>query len=150
MDAFHPVGMRRPATAMGTMTVVPPLEVPMTDPSAFFDALAERRDEPLLRGVTGTIRFDVRKGSTIAPWSLSVDDGAVSLSHRKRSADSVVTVDEDVFASVVSGETNAFTAMLRGQIQMRGDPALLLAFQRVLPGPPADDRGRQETAGRPT
>jgi hypothetical protein len=121
----------------------------MTDPSAFFEGLAARGDEPLLRGVNGTVRFDVRHGSTIDPWSVSIDDAAISVSHRKRAADCVVTVDEDDLASIVSGETNAITAALRGQIGFAGDPALLLAFQRIFPGPPADDTDRHETAGSP-
>ena len=40
---------------------------------------------------------------------------------------------------IAGGEVNAMAAILRGAITVEGDPALLLMFQRLLPGPQAHD-----------
>jgi putative sterol carrier protein len=117
-------------------------------PSAppFLEMLAARGEEPLLRDVNGSVRFDLRRGNRIDPWTISIADGAISMTHRKLTADCVATMDETTFGSIASGEINAFAAALRGDIEISGDPAILLAFQRVFPGPPLE-RGRSETVG---
>src|SRR5215207_8949269 len=120
----------------------------MAEAPAFLEALVTRGDEPLLRGVAGTIRFDLRRGRTIDPWTVSIADGAVSMTHRKLVADCVATMDEQVFRSVAAGEMNAVAAALRGEIEIAGDPALLLAFQRIFPGPTEDARVRSATSGK--
>jgi putative sterol carrier protein len=119
----------------------------MPSPPPFLDALVSRGEEPLLRDVSGSIRFDLRHGTKIDPWTLSIADGTVSISHRKLAADCIATMDDDTFRSIASGRINAYAAALRGDIEISGDPALLLAFQRVFPGPPGDERRTSETTG---
>jgi hypothetical protein len=118
-------------------------------PSAppFLEKLAARGEEPLLRDVNGMIRFDLRSGTGIGSWTISIADGAISMTHRKLAADCVATMDEATFGSIASGEMNAFAAALRGDIEISGDAAILLAFQRIFPGPPLEDRRRSETVG---
>jgi putative sterol carrier protein len=42
---------------------------------------------------------------------------------------------EPLFEAIARGDANAFAAALRGEIEIEGDAALLLAFQRLFPGP---------------
>ena len=114
----------------------------MTDSTAeFFDELGSRGHEPLLKKVSGTVRFDLSQGKTIERWLVTVAKGDLSVSHRNVRADCVVSMDRALFDGVASGKTNATAAMLRGAMGVEGDVRLLVAFQRLLPGSP----GSRET-----
>ncbi len=122
----------------------------MADPtSEFFDELDRRGHEPLLEKATGTVRFDLRNGKTVDRWLVTVKKGDVGVSRKNVGADCVVTADRALFDGVASGRTNAFAALLRGAMGVEGDVRLLVAFQRLLPGPPrARKRRRTSSAGR--
>ena len=60
-------------------------------------------------------------------------------------ADCVVTTDRPLFEAIVRGEKNAMAAILRGEIGIKGDPELLVLFQRVFAGP-AESIQRREAA----
>lgn len=108
----------------------------MADPtSEFFDELARRGHEPLLKKTSGTLRFDLRDGKRIDRWLLDVKNGDVAVSRRNVRADCVVSADRALFDDVASGKTNAMAAMLRGAMGVEGDVRLLVPFQRLLPGP---------------
>jgi putative sterol carrier protein len=96
----------------------------------------------VLRQLAGTIRFDLQRGDSTERWTLALRNGDVSISHRKGKADCVATLDARLFEALAKGEANAFTAALRGDIELEGQPALLLEFQRLFPGPPQDRRGQ--------
>lgn len=102
----------------------------------FFERLAARRSEPLLQAVTGTIRFDLTADEGVEHWLVHIQEGEVKVSRRKVKADCVVTGDRDLFDRLVTGEVNAVAAVLRNELRIEGQAALLLAFQRLLPGPP--------------
>jgi putative sterol carrier protein len=104
--------------------------------AAFFRELAARGHEPALEQAVGTIRFELTGGGRPTRWLLAIDDGDVSVSRRSARGDCVVRADGALFDGIASGEVNAMAALLRGAIEVKGDRALLLAFQRVLPGPP--------------
>jgi len=110
----------------------------MRSARSFFDDLAGRRDEPALRNLSGTIRFDLRRNGTTDPWFVEIHDGNVAIARRKARADCVASMNEDTFSALGSGEMNAIAATLRGDIEVEGEVALLLAFQRLFPGPPAN------------
>lgn len=101
----------------------------------FFDGLAARRSEPLLHGVTGTIRFDLTSDEADEHWLVRVREGDVKVSRRKAKADCVAAAERGLFDRLVTGEVNAVAAVLRGELRIDGQAALLLAFQRLLPGP---------------
>jgi putative sterol carrier protein len=111
-------------------------EVRMSSVSAFMKTLESRAEAPPLRHLSGTIRFDLRGEGVVEPWTATFTDGTVSVSHRKRKADCVATMDEDLFDAMMRGEMNGVAATLRGEIEIEGDVALLLAFERLFPGPP--------------
>jgi putative sterol carrier protein len=60
-------------------------------------------------------------------------------------ADCVVRADRSLFDAIASGEENMMAAGLRGALTFEGDAHLLLAFQRLFPGPPGS-RAQQGTA----
>ena len=94
----------------------------------------------MLAKARGTVRFDVRDGERIRRWRVEIDRGEVTVSRRRGAADCVVRTDVAVFDGLFTGEINALTAFLRGEVTLEGDPELLVLFQRVLPAPPGKAR----------
>lgn len=100
----------------------------------FFHQLATS-PHPVLKKMSATIRFDIEDGPTTKHWLLTIDRGAVRISHRKAKADAVIRVSRGLFERILAGETNAMAAVLRGEVSIDGDRELLVAFQRIMPGP---------------
>ena len=117
--------------------------------SAFLEAVQARHDDPALRGLSGTIRFDLLHNGSIEPWLITISGGRASVSHRKGKADCIARMEEDLFAGLTLGEVNAVSATLRGEIEIEGDVSLLLAFQRLFPGPPITNRSGTGKTGSP-
>jgi len=103
--------------------------------AAFFDDLARRGHEPLLKSASGTIRFDVLDGERSEHWFVTIEAGDVDVSHSRTKADAVVRLDKDTLDEMVSGQVNAMASVLRGEIVPDGDLSLVILFQRVFPGP---------------
>jgi putative sterol carrier protein len=122
----------------------------MNDPTGeFFLELGRRGHEPMLSKATGTLRFDLVDGTSTVHWSVALKKGDVSVSQASGEADCVVTSDRPLFDAIVGGETNAMAAVVRGEIGIKGDPELLVLFQRVFPGPAASIQRREAAlAGR--
>jgi putative sterol carrier protein len=107
-----------------------------TDPATrFFDALAHRGHEPLLRRVSGRTRFEVVDGKRTRRWCVEIDKGDVLVEAGGGDADCVVRADRKVFERLVTGRTNAVAAVLRGEIDVEGDWKLLVAVKRLMAGP---------------
>jgi putative sterol carrier protein len=108
---------------------------PASDPTTrFFDELARRGHEPLLRKASGTIRFDVVDGRRTRRWMLTVDDGDLTVTSGNGDASCVLRADKAVIDKVVTGRLNAVAALLRGDLQVEGDWRLLVRMQRLFPG----------------
>ena len=112
----------------------------------FFDGLAQRGYEPLLRKLSGAVRFEIADGKRIERRYLSVDKGHVSVSGRGSSGKSVIRADRAVFGRIASGQLNPVAAVLRGELAIEGDWRVLVLVQRLFPGPPRA-RPRRRTAG---
>jgi putative sterol carrier protein len=108
----------------------------VTATSDFLESLPTRADDPVLRQLQGTIRFDLRDRNSTESWFLELDNGDVQISHRKAKADVVARSDLELFDAIADGRANAFAAALRGDIELEGEVGLLLEFQRLFPGPP--------------
>jgi hypothetical protein len=107
-----------------------------TDATAeFFERLAQRGYEPLLRKTKGAVRLDLTSGRQTANWLITIDRGNLGVSHENSDAQCIVRTEKRIFDQVVRGEANAMAAVLRGAMEMEGDPELLVLFQRLLPGP---------------
>lgn len=102
----------------------------------FFRQLSERGHEPILKGDSGTLRFDVDRGGQVERWFVTVASGDVSVSHARGRAGTVVKLDGELFDQLVAGTANAVSAQLRGVLMAEGDLHLMMVFQRLFPGPP--------------
>jgi putative sterol carrier protein len=112
----------------------------------FFDALAARGHEPMLEKTTGTVRFNLRDGKSSERWHVVVEKGDLSVSRKNTPADCVLSMDKTLFETLASGRSNAVAAVLREEIEVEGDVRVLVAFQRLLPGPPRSRRRRPRSA----
>jgi SCP-2 sterol transfer family len=104
--------------------------------SQFFDGLAQPGHLATLEHESATLRFDVRDASGVQRWYVTVKNGDVTVSHDGGPADAVVTVDRPYVEAIVTGRLNATAALLRGLVDCEGSMAVLMMFQRCLPGPP--------------
>jgi putative sterol carrier protein len=108
----------------------------MADSSVeFFDGLQQQGHVPLMEKVNGTLRFDVLDGKRTAHWFLTIKKGDLTVSKEGSAQDCIVRADKELVEGVMSGKVNAFAAVLRGEIDIEGDPELMVVFQRLLPGP---------------
>jgi putative sterol carrier protein len=112
----------------------------------FFDDLAQRGHDPLLRKARGTIKFEIVDGKRVDRRVVAIDRGDIQVSRRNVACDGVIRVDKDVFESVASGRSNPIAAVLRNELAVQGDWRLLVLLQRLFPGPPKA-RPSRRTAG---
>jgi hypothetical protein len=102
----------------------------------FFAELDNRDFEPLLDHVVGTIRFDLTDAVHTRHWFVRIDKGHVSVSRGRHRADAWLRCDARLFGRLVAGQQNALTSVLRGEVEIGGDLSLVMAFERLFPGPP--------------
>jgi SCP-2 sterol transfer family len=108
----------------------------MSDPaSAFFEDLARRGHDERLRRATGAIRFE-GKNARAPAWQVDLNKGDIVVSQKRAAAECTIRADDEVTAGILSGRINPLTALLRGEIELDGNPRLLVLFRRLLPGPP--------------
>ena len=108
----------------------------------FLEELGRHDNVPLLAKVSGRIRFDLVDGSDIDPWLITIEEGVVTVSHEAGAADCSIRGEKSVFDKLATGRANTMSAVLRGALSCTGDVDLVVAIQRIFPGPP---RERPET-----
>lgn len=107
------------------------------DPTGdFFTRLGRRGHEPLLEGVTGTIRFDLAHEHGVDRWFLVITHGDLRVSRDEPDADCVIRARRTVFDGLVTGQEPHYTAWVRNELRAEGEARLAYLLQRVLPGPP--------------
>jgi putative sterol carrier protein len=109
----------------------------------FFDRLAQRGHEPLLRKLSGAVRFEIVDGKRVERRYLTVDEGQIKVSGRGSGGVTVVRADRAVFGRIAAGELNPVAAVLRGDLAIEGDWRLLVLVQRLFPGPPTSKPSRR-------
>ena len=120
------------------------MATPSVDPTRrFFDELSQRGQEPLLRKLSGSVRFDIVDGKRVHRRYVTVDKGQISVSGSGSGGQSVIRADRAVFGQIATGELNPVAALLRGELAMEGDWRLLVLVQRLFPGPPAKKPSRR-------
>ena len=102
----------------------------------FFDELEQRGYEPLVAKFSGRVRFEVVDGTRTERWLVTIDKGDIAVSRKGEDGDCSIRADKSLFDKLARGEANAMAAALRGTLVCTGDVELLLAIQRVFPGPP--------------
>jgi hypothetical protein len=86
-----------------------------------------------LTGVSGAIRFDVRNVGT---WRLEIADGRYVIDDHQEPANLVLTLDEKDLVAVAERKQYFLTSVMRGDIQAKGELALLLKLNAFVTGPP--------------
>jgi putative sterol carrier protein len=120
----------------------------MVDPiRSFFERLDGYR---IRRRATGSIRIELHDGDKTERWLVAVHGGDVSVSHRNAKADAVIRTSREAFEGMVTGRVNAMAAALRGVVSLKGDPGLLVLFQRALPGLVGDPLAAGAPSGAPS
>ena len=101
----------------------------------FFRELGERGFEPLVAKFTGSVRFEVVNGTETDHWVVEIDKGQLRVSRNGGDRACSIRGDKALFDRLATGQENAMAATLRGALVCTGDVDLLLAIQRVFPGP---------------
>lgn len=101
----------------------------------FFESLEARGHEPRLEKVRASLRFDLENGKKRNRWHVAVAKGEIAVSHKNAHADCIVRADSAVFDGIASGEVNPVAAVLRGAMDIEGDPELLMLLLRLSPAP---------------
>jgi putative sterol carrier protein len=99
--------------------------------TAFFGDLGSSGHEPSLKKLNGTLRFDLVNGKKTERWLVTIRKGDLTVSHRNVAADAVIRLSRTLFERVVSGQTNIFPAMLRGEVVLEGDYRLMAVVRRL-------------------
>ena len=108
----------------------------MPDPTAtFFARLAERGHEPALRRTAGSVRIDIDRAGTLEHWRVEMNRGSVAVSHSDADADCVIRANASLFDDLAEGRANALASSLRSELDIDGDPGMLVRFQRLFPPP---------------
>ena len=117
----------------------------MSDPtSEFFAELSAREHVPMLRGISGTLRFDLEHDKHVDHWYVTIHRGDVTVTRDAGEADCVVAASRELFDRMAAGTANATAAALRGLAESVGDLRLIIQFQRLFPGPPPEGEPRAE------
>ena len=101
----------------------------------FFEELGQRGYEPLVAKFSGRLRFDVTDVDHVEHWLVEIDKGNLAVSRQSGEGDCTIRADKALFDRLATGEEHAMAAALRGALVCTGDVELLLAIQRVFPGP---------------
>jgi putative sterol carrier protein len=102
--------------------------------AAFFDRLPG--SHPGLKRASGTVAVEVVNGRSRRRWLIEIDKGEVTVSRSPGAADVTLRAPDDVFRAIAGGRTSPTAAVLRGTVEVEGNPRLLVLFRRLLPGPP--------------
>ena len=94
----------------------------------FFEGLVGRVDPSRTAGLTAEYLFEIVGAGS---WTVSVDDGAVTVSEGGDSGDCTISASEENFMRIVRGEQNATTAYMTGKLKIRGDMGAAMKLQKL-------------------
>jgi len=94
----------------------------------FFDTLESRVDGSKTAGMTNSYLFDIEGAGK---WTVTVDDGKVSVTEGGEDADAVITASEATFEKIVSGEQNPTSAYMTGKLKVKGDMGAAMKLQKL-------------------
>ena len=94
----------------------------------FFASLPERADASKIAGMQNTFVFDVQD---VGQWTVSVDDGTVSVTEGVSEADCTISASEETLVKIAKGEANPTTAYMTGKLKIQGDMGAALKLQKL-------------------
>ena len=94
----------------------------------FFASLPERADASKIAGMQNTFVFDVQD---VGQWTVSVDDGTVSVTEGVAEADCTISATEETLVKIAKGEANPTTAYMTGKLKIQGDMGAALKLQKL-------------------
>lgn len=100
-------------------------------PSAreFFEALESRADASKTAGINKTYRFEVDGAGT---WTVAVtDEGAKVTEDGDEQADCTISLSEETFQKLLSGEQSPTTAYMTGKVKIAGDLGAAMQLQKI-------------------
>jgi hypothetical protein len=119
----------------------------MTDATAeFFDELGRRGHEPMLKRLSGTLRWDIFDGDRTEHRRVRIDHGDIQVTMSDEPADCVIIAERAVCNDVIKGRTSALAALLRGAATVEGNLELMVLAQRLFPRQRAVAAGRSHHA----
>src|SRR6266566_4558560 len=98
---------------------------------AFFEQLAQRGYEPLLHGISGTVRCDIEDAGS---WFVAIKNGSLTVSRDTAGADCVIACSREDFDRMVVGKQNPTTLFMQGKMKITGNLGLAQPFLRLFPG----------------
>jgi putative sterol carrier protein len=94
----------------------------------FFDALPGRVAPEKIEGMNNTYVFEI-EGAGV--WTVTVADGAVTVTEGASDADCTFSSSEETFEKIASGEQNATTAYMTGKLKIKGDMGAAMKLQKI-------------------
>jgi putative sterol carrier protein len=94
----------------------------------FFESLESRVDESKTAGMTATYLFDVEGAGR---WTVDVNEGKLNVTEGGNEADTTITVSEDNFEQLISGDLNPTTAYMTGKLKVKGDMSAAMKLQKL-------------------
>jgi putative sterol carrier protein len=94
----------------------------------FFETLESRVDESKTAGMTATYLFEVDGAGT---WLVDVNDGKLTVTEGGNDADTTISVSQDNFEQLISGDLNPTTAYMTGKLKVKGDMSAAMKLQKL-------------------
>ena len=94
----------------------------------FFEGLPGRVSSDRIQGMSNTYAFEIEGDGT---WTVTVADGAISVTEGTGDADCTFSASEETFEKIVTGEQNATTAYMTGKLKIKGDMGAAMKLQKL-------------------
>ena len=94
----------------------------------FFASLPEKADAAKTAGMHNTYVFDIEG---VGQWTVTVDDGTVSVAEGAGEADTTIRASEETLMKIARGEANPTTAYMTGKLKIEGDMGAALKLQKL-------------------
>ncbi|MEU5908175.1 SCP2 sterol-binding domain-containing protein [Micromonospora sp. NPDC047467] len=106
-----------------------------TTAAQFLQRLDTRRRPDLPETTAGTLRLDIRSDGCTEHWYLTIADQHVRVTRSADDAELVVSASREIFDQLANGQMHLAVALLRNELKVRGNLALLMMLRRIFPGP---------------
>ncbi len=94
----------------------------------FFDGLADKVDPAKTAGMNNSFVFDI---DDVGQWTVSVADGAVTVTEGAGDADCTISASEETLLKIARGDANPTTAYMTGKLKIAGDMGAALKLQKL-------------------